>query len=128
MTFVVKKRTWLKVTMQTNFVSCKKILQLKIQVPEKLKKINWCFYQIVLFVARKNRLSLKIKNSTILIIFKMISLKWIKSLTNFCWPEANYARIEFKAAKIFLYCLLRHLLNIVKKFKNLKKHVVKTIM
>ena len=37
-----------------------------------------CFYPIALFVARKNQILLKIKNSTILIIFKMISLKWIK--------------------------------------------------
>ena len=40
--------------------------------------------------SKKNGLSLKIKNSikqysTILIVFKMISLKWIKSLTNFCY-------------------------------------------
>ena len=38
-------------------------------------KIDECFYQIVLFVARKNQLLLKIKNSTISIIFEMISLK-----------------------------------------------------
>ena len=35
----------------------------------------------MLFVARKNRLLLKIKNSTIVIIFEMISLKWIQLLT-----------------------------------------------
>ena len=32
---------------------------------------------------KQNRLNLKTKNCTILIIFQMISLKWIKSLINF---------------------------------------------
>ena len=54
----------------------RKILRTKIQVSKKLNKID-CFNQIVLFVARKNWLSLKIKNSikqysTILIIFEII--------------------------------------------------------
>ena len=53
----------------------KNILQVKSQVFEKLSKIALWFYQIVLFVARKNQLLLRIKNSTILIIFEMISLK-----------------------------------------------------
>ena len=46
---------------------------------EKLNKIGYCFYQIVLFVARINWLLLKIKNSPIL----MITLKRTESLTNF---------------------------------------------
>ena len=51
----------------------RKILRTKIQLLEKLNKKDSCFYQIVfLTVARKNQLSLKIKN---LIIFQMISLK-----------------------------------------------------
>ena len=41
----------------------------------------------------KNILLMKIqvseKNSTILIVFQMIGLKWIKSLTNFYWVETN---------------------------------------
>ena len=49
--------------METYCVSCKKILQIEIQVLEKLNKIDQCFYQIVLFVVRKNQLLLKIKNS-----------------------------------------------------------------
>ena len=54
----------------------RKTQQRKIQVSEKkLNKIDYCFYQKVLFVARKNRLSLKINNFTILIIFEMITLK-----------------------------------------------------
>ena len=32
---------------------------------------------------------LKIKNSPILILFEIISLKWIKSLKNFYWLETN---------------------------------------
>ena len=36
------------------FVSViKKTLQTKIQVPEKLNKIDYCFYQIVWFVVKK---------------------------------------------------------------------------
>ena len=38
--------------METSVV--KNILQTKIQMLEKLNKIESCFYQIVLFVARKN--------------------------------------------------------------------------
>ena len=48
--------------------------------------IDWCFYQIVLFMARKNQRLLKIKN---LVIFQMIGLKWIKSLTHFYLLETN---------------------------------------
>ena len=66
----------------------------KIQFSEKLKKIDWCFYQIVLFVARKIQDSLKINGSiklysVILIIFEISNLKWIKSLTNFIWLETS---------------------------------------
>ena len=56
--------------METYCVSCKKkILRTKIRV---LKKTRLMLYQIVLFVARKGRLSLKINN---LMIFEKISLK-----------------------------------------------------
>ena len=44
----------------------------------------------MLFVVRKNQLLLKIKNSTVLIIFEMISLKWVKSLTNLKQPGFSY--------------------------------------
>ena len=40
--------------MKTYCVSCKKILQMKIQMLEKLNKIGECSYQIVLFVAKKS--------------------------------------------------------------------------
>ena len=68
---------------------------------EKLSKTDWCFYQIVLFVARKSQGSLKIKNvikyySTALIIFEIISLKWIKLLTNFCWLETICAQLHLR--------------------------------
>ena len=61
-------------TMETYCSVVKDILLAKIQVSEKLNKTNWGFYEIALVVA-KNWLLLKIKNSTILIIFEMISLK-----------------------------------------------------
>ena len=38
---------------------------------------------------KKIQFLLKIKTSTILIIFEMVSLKSIKSFTNFCWLETN---------------------------------------
>ena len=55
--------------METCCVSC--ILQTTIQIFEKLSKTDKCSYQTALFVARKNRPLLKIKNSTI----SMINLK-----------------------------------------------------
>ena len=39
-----------------NGVSWKNILPTKIQVSKKLNKTDWCFLQILLFVARKNQL------------------------------------------------------------------------
>ena len=44
-------------TMETYVSVVKNILRTKIQMLEKLNKIDLCSYQIVLFVARKNRLS-----------------------------------------------------------------------
>ena len=41
----------------------KNILLTKIQVLEKLSKIDYCFYQIVSFLARKNQLSFEISIS-----------------------------------------------------------------
>ena len=51
----------------------------------------------MLFVARKNRRSLKTKNSikkysTMLVIFEMISLKWTKSLTIFLLTGDKFMR------------------------------------
>ena len=61
----------------------RKILQAKIPVLEKIKQNGLMLYQIALFVARKNQLSLKMKNYAILIKFQMIILRLIKLLTNF---------------------------------------------
>ena len=55
--------------------SCKKYTANKNLSVTKLNKIDKCFYQIVLFVARKNKLLLKIKNFTISTIFEIINLK-----------------------------------------------------
>ena len=41
--------------METYCVSCKKYTVTKIPALEKLNKIDECFYQIVLFVARKSQ-------------------------------------------------------------------------
>ena len=44
------------------------MLRTKIQMLEKLSKTDECFSQLLLFVARKNQLLIKINNSTILMI------------------------------------------------------------
>ena len=75
--------------METYCVSCKKYTANKIQLSEKLNKVDWCFYQIVLFVARENQLLEKIKNSTFL-----INLKWIKALTNVYWLATNLCHLK----------------------------------
>ena len=61
--------------METSCVSCKKYIAKENSSAKKRNKIDYCFSQIELFVAKKNELIEKIKNSTILIIFQMISLK-----------------------------------------------------
>ena len=70
----------------------KNILETKIQVLENKRTKEQNRLTLLLFVARKNGLSLKIKNSTVLIIFQMISLKLIKSLTNFYCLGTNLWR------------------------------------
>ena len=72
----------------------------------------------MLFVTRKNQLSLKIKN------FQMISIKWIKSLTNFYWLEIDLCCNCIWNCQDLLIVLVEHLLSIVKGFKNLKKQVI----
>ena len=72
----------------------------------------------------KNQLLLKVKRSIILIIFQMISLKWIKSLTSFYWLETNLCQFFFSNCQDLLIVLVDHLLNIVNKFKNLKKQII----
>ena len=48
--------------MTPSCISCKKnVVQTKMLVSEELNKIDQCFYQIVLFVARKNRILLEMK-------------------------------------------------------------------
>ena len=74
MEYIIKKR-WKRIMSVV-----RKILRTKIHVSGKLNKIDQCFYQIVLFMGRKNQGSLKIENSikyysTVLIIFETISLK-----------------------------------------------------
>ena len=66
--------------METYCVSCEKNSADKVSNVRKTKQNRLMFYQIVLFVERKSRLSLKIENtikqySKILIIFEMICLK-----------------------------------------------------
>ena len=79
-------------TIEMYCASCKKYTANDNLSVTKLNKLDKCFYRIVLFVARKNQLLLKIKNLTILIIFEMINLKWIDSLTNFYWLETNICK------------------------------------
>ena len=48
----------------------------------------------------------------------MISLKWVKSLTNFYWLKTNLF------IKDKLIVLVEYLLNIVEELKNLEKDVI----
>ena len=50
----------------------------------------------------------------------MISLKWIKSLTNVYWLETNLCQHCIRNNQDLLIVLVVHLLNIVKEFKTLK--------
>ena len=75
----------------------------------------------------KNQLLLKVKRSIILIIFQMISLKWIKSLTSFYWLETNLCQIFFSNCQDLLIVLVDHLLNIVKKLKSLEEQIIQNI-
>ena len=62
-------------TIEMYCTSCEKYTANENLSATKLTKTDKCFYQIVLFVARKNQLLLKIKNFTISTIFEMINLK-----------------------------------------------------
>ena len=77
----------------------------------------------MLFLARKNQLLLKINNSTILIIFEIITLKWIKSLTILLYGDKFMSELHLKQTG-FTYSAFVHLLEIVKELKNLQKLVI----
>ena len=51
----------------------------------------------------------------------MISLKWMKSLTNFYWLETNLCQNRIWNSQDLLLVLVDHLLNIVKELENLEK-------
>ena len=73
----------------------RKILQTKIQVLEKLNKIDWYFYQIVLVVARK-KLTF-IENQELNETFTLIEFKMNQAINKFFfdWRQIN-TRIVFK--------------------------------
>ena len=95
----------------------RKILQAKIPVLERIKQNGLMLYQTALFVARKNQLSLKIKNYAILIKFQMIILRWIKSFPNFYWLETNLCQNCIQNSQDLLIVLGDHFLKIVKNSK-----------
>ena len=74
----IKEEMYYIKTIETFCVTCKKNTANKNSIARKLNKKYWCFYQTVLFGERKNQLLLRKKNSAILIIFKLISVKWKK--------------------------------------------------
>ena len=80
---MLRNISWLWVTMEAYCVRFRKNTANKNLSVRKTRQNRLMFLSNLLFVARKNQLSLKIKNSTILITFEVISLKWIQSLTNF---------------------------------------------
>ena len=61
--------------MRTYCVSCKKTTAIENSSVKKNTQNRLLLYQIVLFVARKNQLSLKIRNYAIFIKFQTIFLK-----------------------------------------------------
>ena len=71
----IKEEIYYIKTIETFCVTCKKNTANKNSIARKLNKKYWCFYQTVLFGERKNQLLLRKKNSAILIIFKLISVK-----------------------------------------------------
>ena len=76
--------------MEAYCVSCRKNTGNKALIVKI--KIRWNRLMLIsncVVCDKKNGLSLKIKNSTILIVFEMINLKWIKSWTNFYWMETD---------------------------------------
>ena len=101
----------------------RKILQAKIPVLERIKQNGLMLYQTALFVARKNQLSLKIKNYAILIKFQMIILRWIKSFPNFYWLETNLSELHSKQPG-FTYSTWRPFPEDREEFKNLGKQVI----
>ena len=69
--------------METYYVSCKKNTVNENSRDRKTKQNRLMLLRNCAIAARKNWLLLQMKNSTILIIFEMISLKWIKSFKKF---------------------------------------------
>ena len=70
---------------------------------------------------KKNQILLKIKNFTVLIIFQ-ISLKWRHSEL-----ETNLCHNCIQNKQNLHTVLVDHFLNIVVKFKNLEREVIKNI-
>ena len=62
------------------------------------------------------KIDLRTKKSTIWITFEMISLTWIKSLTNFYWLQTNLRQNCIWNRQVLLIVLVDQLLGIVKKF------------
>ena len=73
--------------METYCVSCKKNTVNKNSSVRKTKQSRLVLLSNSDVCDKKE--TLEINKSKILIIFEMISLKWIKLLTNFYWLETN---------------------------------------
>ena len=87
---MLRNISWLWVTMETYCVRFRKNTANKNLSVRKIRQNRLMFLSNLLFVARENQLSLKIKNSAILITIEVISLKWIQSLTNFLFTKDKF--------------------------------------
>ena len=63
----------------------------------------------------------------VLILFEIISLKWMKSLTNSCWLEASLSPDRIQDSQDLLAMLANHLLSIVRGLKKSKEPVIYNI-
>ena len=108
--------------METYFVSCKKNTANENSIVTKTKQNRITFLSNCAICGKKNWILLKIKNSTALIIFEMVSLKWIKSLTNFYWLETDLSQNCLTVTITYNPCgsfTKRH-----ERIQNLEKQVI----
>ena len=104
-------------TVGTYCVSCKKNTANTSSSVRKTKQKRLVLLSNCAVCAIKSQLSLRIKK---LIIFPMISLKGIKSLTNFYWLETIFCKNCIRNSQEILTVLVDHLLNIVKELKKFR--------
>ena len=104
--------------METFWVSCKIYTVNKNSSARKTKQNKLMLLPNCAICGIKRLTLLRIKKSTILITFEMISLTWKKSLTNFYWLQTNLCQNCIWNSQDLLTVLVDQLLGIVKELKN----------